>query len=169
MRCRSPRCSNRFNDGHQIGISRLYDVSRRGPACRSVGGFTQIDVEMSFCRPRMLCGSMKAHCTHFQDFGSGGGACRFADDLSAGNCRLQIDRPDLRFEMKLKISLILPPTANFRYLPLWSRGIVKGFCAASGGDKYKAVSKKTDSICRRFGAKVGLAQGCSKDQEKGWS
>jgi aspartyl-tRNA synthetase len=71
-----------------------------------------------------------------------------------------IDRPDLRFEMKLKDLSDIAADSQFQVFTsvVKKGGIVKGFCAPGGGDKYSRsdIEKTLTQFVDDFGAK-GLA------------
>ena len=81
------------------------------------------------------------------------------NDLSAGSADYGIDRPDLRFEMKLKDLSDIAADSQFQvFTSVVKKGIVKGFCAPGGGDKYSRsdIEKTLTQFVGDFGAK-GLA------------
>ena len=148
------------------GVDKYFQIVRcfrdEDPRADRQAEFTQIDVEMSFVDSNDVIG---VHENLIAKIWKG-----ILDvDVSAPMRRMRYkdamgdygtDRPDLRFDMKLKDISDVAKTGTFKVFTsaIEKSGIVKGLCAPGGGNKYSRsdIEKTLTEFAGDYGAK-GLA------------
>jgi aspartyl-tRNA synthetase len=148
------------------GVDKYFQIVRcfrdEDPRADRQAEFTQIDVEMSFVDQDDVIGVHEVL------------VAKIFNEILKLNIRTPIrrmtykeamdscgiDRPDLRFDMKLKDISDIVADSNFKVFTaaIQSGGIVKGLCAPDGGNKYSRndVEKTLTGFVSDYGAK-GLA------------
>jgi aspartyl-tRNA synthetase len=148
------------------GVEKYFQVVRcfrdEDPRADRQAEFTQIDVEMSFVDSDDVIGVHEVLVAKIWKEVLG-------VDVPVPMRRMSykeamddygIDRPDLRFDMKLKDISDIVADSNFKVFTaaIKAGGIVKGLCAPGGGNKYSRndVEKTLTTFVADYGAK-GLA------------
>ena len=148
------------------GVDKYFQIVRcfrdEDPRADRQAEFTQIDVEMSFVDANDVIGIHEVL------------VAKIFNEILGLNIKTPIrrmtykeamddygiDRPDLRFDMKLKDVSDIVAKSNFKVFTaaIEAGGIVKGLCAPDGGNKYSRndVEKTLTSFAADYGAK-GLA------------
>jgi aspartyl-tRNA synthetase len=148
------------------GVDKYFQIVRcfrdEDPRADRQAEFTQIDVEMSFVDANDVIGVHEVL------------VAKIFNEILGLNIKTPIrrmtykeamddygiDRPDLRFDTKLKDVSDIVAKSNFKVFTgaIQSGGIVKGLCAPDGGNKYSRndVEKTLTSFAADYGAK-GLA------------
>jgi aspartyl-tRNA synthetase len=148
------------------GVEKYFQIVRcfrdEDPRADRQAEFTQIDVEMSFVDANDVIGVHEVLVAKIWQAILGA-------DVKVPMRRMTykeatddygIDRPDLRFDMKLKDISDIVAKSTFKVFTgaIGAGGIVKGLCAPDGGNKYSRndVEKTLTSFAADYGAK-GLA------------
>jgi aspartyl-tRNA synthetase len=124
--------------------------------------FTQIDIEMSFVETNEVITTLEKLIARIWEQVGG-----YTVQLPIRRMKYKeamddygIDRPDLRFDMKLKNISDLAAKSDFKVFTstVEKKGMVKGLCAAGGGVKYSRndIEKTLTGFVTELGAK-GLA------------
>ncbi|MFH1370497.1 MAG: aspartate--tRNA ligase [Planctomycetota bacterium] len=148
------------------GVEKYFQIVRcfrdEDPRADRQAEFTQIDVEMSFVDSDDVIGVHEVLVAKIWK-------AILGVDVPVPMRRMSykealasygIDRPDLRFDMRLKDISDIVAKSNFKVFTaaIQAGGIVKGLCAPQGGNKYSRndIEKTLTSFVADYGAK-GLA------------
>ena len=148
------------------GVDKYFQIVRcfrdEDPRADRQAEFTQIDVEMSFVDANDVIGIHEVLVAKIwnQILGLNIKTPIRRMTYKEAMDDYGIDRPDLRFDMKLKDVSDIVAKSNFKVFTaaIAAGGIVKGLCAPDGGNKYSRndVEKTLTSFAADYGAK-GLA------------
>ncbi len=148
------------------GVDKYFQVVRcfrdEDPRADRQAEFTQIDVEMSFVDTDDVINVHQSMVAKIwkQILGIDVAMPMRRMSYTEAMNDYGVDRPDLRFDMKLKNISDIAKQTTFKVFTstIENDGIVKGLCAPGGGDKYSRsdIEKTLTSFVADYGAK-GLA------------
>ncbi len=148
------------------GVEKYFQIVRcfrdEDPRADRQAEFTQIDVEMSFVDSDDVIGVHEVLVAKIwkEVLGVDVPVPMRRMSYKEAMASYGIDRPDLRFDMKLKDISDIVAESNFKVFTaaIQAGGVVKGLCAPGGGNKYSRndVEKTLTGFAADYGAK-GLA------------
>jgi aspartyl-tRNA synthetase len=148
------------------GVDKYFQIVRcfrdEDPRADRQAEFTQIDVEMSFVDSNDIIGVHENLVAKIwkQILGADVRAPMRRVSYKEAMDNYGTDRPDLRFDMKLRDITDIAKTSTFKVFTstIEKSGIVKGLCVPSGGEKYSRsdIEKTLTEFVADYGAK-GLA------------